>query len=149
MSVGVDLLDSDHRVLMNIINSLAEIARGPRTPRNAERIGNTLDTLVTYTKSHFGREEKVMVASGFPGLDAHHGEHENFIRDVGEMSERIGRDEEGAVGELAAYLKSWWEHHILIQDMACREMPYLAKMCLMCVPHQTLPWVSSCPICGR
>ena len=120
MSVGVDLLDSDHRVLMNIINSLAEIARGPRTPRNAERIGNTLDTLVTYTKSHFGREEKVMVASGFPGLDAHHGEHENFIRDVGEMSERISRGEEGAIGELAAYLKSWWEHHILIQDMAYR-----------------------------
>ena len=65
MSVGVDLLDSDHRVLMNIINSLAEIVRGPRTPRNAERIGKTLDTLVTYTKSHFGREEKVMVVSGF------------------------------------------------------------------------------------
>ena len=118
MSVGVHLLDSDHQVLMNIINSLAEIAAGGHTPRRAHRIRKALDTLVNYTKGHFGREEKVMGVCGFPALDAHHEEQQNFIYDVSAMSERISRNEGGAVDDLVAYLKNWWQHHILIQDKA-------------------------------
>lgn len=118
MSVGVELLDSDHQVLMNLINSLAGIAGGAHTPRNADHMKKALETLVRYTKSHFGREEQVMEACGFPALASHHDEHLRFIDDVNEMAERVAANDLGAVGELVEYLQNWWHHHILIQDKA-------------------------------
>ena len=120
MSVGVPLLDSDHQVLMNIINSLEATAR---SPRERDRTDEHFQTLMRYTTSHFGREEEVMTACGFPTQDSHRKEHLRFIQEIEDLARRVGRgNNTKAVDELFAYLSDWWNHHILIQDMAYR--PY-------------------------
>ena len=120
MSVGVPLLDSDHQVLMNIINSLESTSRSPRGRPHTD---GHFQMLMRYATSHFGREEQVMAASGFPAQDSHHQEHLRFAREIEELAGHIGHDNDSkAVDDLFAYLRDWWNHHILIQDMAYR--PY-------------------------
>ena len=115
MSVGVPLLDSDHQVLMNIINSLEVTAR---SPTGRDRTDEHLQTLMRYTTSHFGREEEVMAACGFPAHESHHNEHLRFKQEIDGLARRVGRgNNTKAVDELFAYLCDWWNHHILIQDM--------------------------------
>lgn len=68
MSVGVPLLDADHKIFTDIINELEHCARYPDR-RDAAR--DALGRLVEYARYHFEREEKVMAACGYPGIDDH------------------------------------------------------------------------------
>lgn len=121
MSVGVPELDADHRVLMKIIDELALNSENPACTKDLRRC---LHALLHYAEFHFGREETVMVACGFPAFDHHKEEHQAFTRLMQDLA--LHFDDEVAPAtrivndELQEYLKDWWNHHILIQDMAYR-----------------------------
>ncbi len=121
MSVGIPELDADHRVLIKIINELV---------LNSENLAHTkvlrqcLYALLRYAEFHFGREEKVMVACGFPAFDHHKEEHHAFTWQMQDLV-RCFDDEvlpaaEIVNDELHEYFKDWWNHHILTEDMAYR-----------------------------
>ena len=126
MSVGVDQLDNDHKGLIDVINDLAAESSGEG---RAAVLRQSLVSLRRYAETHFGREEQVMRACGFPGLQGHHGEHEDFVTMIGEVTERLEADPEGAAAgvrdELVDYLKTWLNQHIMIQDMAYK--PYVEE----------------------
>ena len=116
MSVGVALLDSDHRALIGFINDLHD---GLESGDEIAALGETLGRLVAYIEFHFSREEKVMKACGFPHLDAHQDEHEEFTRHIHDVHARYRREADAAMTRgLLDYLKDWLNHHILIQDKA-------------------------------
>lgn len=120
MSVGVPLLDSDHKVLMDIINSIEDTARSPKQHAHLEE---SLQTLIQYTIKHFGREEKIMRACGYAALHSHLDEHLRFSFEIQGIVPRIrGGNDSKAVQKLLVYLRDWWNHHILIEDKAYR--PY-------------------------
>jgi hemerythrin-like metal-binding protein len=120
MSVGVPALDSDHRCLIRIINTLKDVDH-----QHADRVVDTaLNSLIAYCRYHFAREEQVMRGCGFPALDFHRGEHEGFARFVSGLRQRYAnRTESAMIEELRDYLTRWLRHHILIQDMAFK--PYV------------------------
>ncbi len=93
MSVGVPLLDADHKIFIDIINELEHCARYPDR-RDAAR--DALGRLVEYARYHFEREEKVMAACGYPGIDDHHHEPEKFAQYMGEVALRFGTDRDAA-----------------------------------------------------
>lgn len=121
MSVGVPELDDDHKGLIRIINQLAENV-GEESRRNVVR--QCLVALMRYAETHFAREEQVMVACGFPGLEVHQGEHRTFVADIKALTARFEEPSQELTAlvsdELLNYLKSWLNHHILIEDMAYR-----------------------------
>jgi hemerythrin len=118
MSVGVPLLDADHRLFVDVINKLDENANFPMRRMAAK---NALDTLVRYARYHFDREEAVMAACGYPGIEGHKEEHAAFTVYIGRAVERFDADPNaGLDATLPDFLKSWLTHHILIQDMAYR-----------------------------
>lgn len=120
MSVGVDLIDSDHKALIDLINRLHDGMGGKTGGQSPQEV---FDTLIAYTEIHFAREEKVMQACEFPGLPTHLDEHVDFTKRVYEIREKFLEDDESPVtGELLDYLKNWLNAHILIQDMAYK--PY-------------------------
>jgi len=121
MSVGLPILDSDHRALFRIVNQLHDHAE---SGAKDEVLGAIFDSLIAYIEFHFAREEKVMKACGFPGLPAHNDEHADFTRYIYEMRARYaGVHDPALTQELLEFLKGWLNTHILIQDMAYK--PYI------------------------
>ena len=121
MSVGLDELDNDHKVLIKVINDLDANA-GNESRRDVVR--QCLIALRRYAEFHFAREEKVMSACSYPNLDIHKGEHRDFVKRIQDVTARFDDGSEDAAGivnrELLDYLKDWLNHHILIEDMAYR-----------------------------
>jgi hemerythrin len=121
MSVGVPELDDDHKKLIAIINRLAEQSSG--APRQAI-LRQCLFALRRYAEAHFGREEKVMTACGYPELGRHKDEHQRFVERIREITERFDQDPDQEAGlvddDLLEFLRDWLTHHILIEDMAYR-----------------------------
>lgn len=119
MSVGLDELDDDHKQLISIINRLGEDYRAEDRHAAVQQL---LRALQRYTEYHFAREEKVMLACGYPELEEHQGEHRGFIDKIKEMTQRFDSDPEAAAEsvneQLLSFLKGWLNHHIMIEDKA-------------------------------
>jgi hemerythrin-like metal-binding protein len=119
MSVGVGRLDQDHRVLIDLINRLAD---GGAAERDAAAIAEVLAALVAYTRFHFRREERVMAACGYTDLDHHRDEHRLLADEVDHLQARFVADPAAVPpAELLLFLTDWLNHHILLQDMAYRD----------------------------
>ena len=123
MSVGVPELDEDHRVLIRIINQLAD------SRENGDHVAilrQCLYSLLRYAEFHFAREEKVMAACDFPGFTHHKEEHRAFTAHMKDLAEALDADEppvaEIVNQDLLYYLKDWLNHHILIEDMSYRKL---------------------------
>jgi len=141
MSVGVPILDSDHRALFRIVNQLHDYAE---SGAQDDVLGAIFDNLIAYIEFHFAREEKVMQACGFPALAPHLEEHADFTRTIHELRERYtGAHDPALTEELLEFLKDWLNVHILIQDMAYK--PYVlaeddtreAALVVPGVPHKS------------
>jgi len=115
MSVGVPALDSDHKALIDLINSLHEDLQFDE-PRS--RLDSVFEQLSMYVDYHFAREESVMEACGFPATDAHQDGHRQLAQDMRYFRDRHIRGGESQIGqELLNFLKDWLNRHILMQDM--------------------------------
>lgn len=108
-SVGIKVIDDDHKKLMQLINNLQSSVLYP-TDEAFERAA--LDELVAYTKYHFKREEEMMQEYGYPDFDDHKKQHEAMIETVGRYLERYEKDREGTILELNLMLKDWLIKHI-------------------------------------
>lgn len=108
MSVGNSALDKDHQKLIGMINDLDQTA-----PDFMELFNAVLD----YTTGHFEREEAHLEAIGFPGLDAHRVQHDDFADQVAAMLKQYRAQAfEDDDTRLKDFLWSWLKGHILIED---------------------------------
>ncbi len=121
MSVGVPQLDSDHKAIIGHINRLHESLR---SGSGAADLGEIFDKLIDHIESHFAREEQVMEAGGYPGLEDHRAAHDGFAEDIRTARDRWRGDANLplALG-LLVYLRVWFDHHVLLLDMNYR--PYV------------------------
>lgn len=118
LSVGVPLVDDDHKILIELINQLED---GVGDNEETAVLGTVLDALIDYTVYHFAREEKVMEACGFPEMNDHVGEHRDLTSRVRGIQRRFRDGDHDALGkETLDFLKDWLTHHILKSDMAYR-----------------------------
>lgn len=113
-AVGNAMLDSDHRILINLLNQLQDATE---TGQSRAVVGTVVNVLVEYTEHHFRREEAVMEAAGYPDLEAHRAAHRGLeertraIRDRWNAGDRSALDE-----EVMTFLKKWLTEHILGAD---------------------------------
>ncbi len=123
-SVGVDAIDNDHRILVDLIDQLHEAFIDGHVN---ETVRSILDVLVDYTHTHFDREEQLMAAAGYPDLERHKAVHAELRRQVEEVREKVLSGTAGPkVGnELLAFLHDWLYFHILEQDKDY--VPYMRK----------------------
>ena len=108
-SVGVQAMDDDHKRLLNLLDRFQtayEFHTGDEFEREA------LNELVDYTKTHFGREERLMEENGYPDLEAHRHEHREMIAKVDQFLKLYGEKGHAALGEVSEYLKDWLVNHI-------------------------------------
>ncbi|HVI52023.1 MAG TPA: bacteriohemerythrin [Candidatus Sulfotelmatobacter sp.] len=114
-SVGIESIDREHKVLVDLIDQLHEAFVNGNV---ATAIGPILSALVEYTHSHFDREEAMMAEKGYPDLAAHREVHRELRRQVEEVYDRFL--EGGAAGkmgnEVLAFLHDWLYFHIMETD---------------------------------
>jgi hemerythrin len=121
MSVGVKVLDEDHKKLVEMLNQLNDgIIAGQRRAALELVIGKMAD----YTNVHFAREERFFAQTGYPGGDAHKMEHEHLRRRVLNLQMRFESGQSLDLSmEVLNFLKKWLTNHIQGSDMEYR--PYL------------------------
>ncbi len=113
-SVGVNSLDTDHKILISLINQLDDAIRAGAA---GQTIGGVLDALLDYTDYHFAREESLMKACGYPDFDAHVRTHNTLRAQVHDIRVRYRRNPESLHGrEVLAFLKNWLTAHIVGRD---------------------------------
>jgi len=91
LSVGVRILDCDHRVLFETINEIHEAAMKDEGRR---RTGVLLRRLAGFTQTHFELEEGMMEATRYPGVTQHRLEHQ---RVMAQMKALVSRHKRGSL----------------------------------------------------
>ncbi|OAN46615.1 hemerythrin [Paramagnetospirillum marisnigri] len=116
--VGHPMLDSDHRVLISLLDQLFDAAE---TGQSRDVIENVLFVLAEYVEHHFEREEAIMAAAGFPQLEAHQREHRELAAKVNRIRDDYRHGNKRGLGdEVVDLLKKWLTGHILVSDNSYR-----------------------------
>jgi hemerythrin-like metal-binding protein len=120
-SVKIAMVDSQHKVLVDLINELhqAMMAR-----RGKESLGGVLASLIQYTKGHFATEEGLLRANEYPDLVTHKAEHERFTQTILEFQGRFQRNEVAMTIDVMDFLKDWLIKHIMGVDK--KYVPHLS-----------------------
>lgn len=109
-SVGNEVLDNQHKQLIELVNRLGSGAD----------LAEVLDGLRRYGDTHFRTEESLLEASGYPGLEEHRKFHDAFRSWLdGVMKAYRPSGEDAAVRrDIHHYLCVWLANHLLVQDQA-------------------------------
>jgi len=110
-SVGVAVLDGQHKELIRLINAL----------ENDQAVGPVLDRLAVYVREHFYAEERLMEIADYPALADHRVEHQNFkdwLAGARSEFERGALSPSDVAGTTRDYLTNWLLNHIKIVDKA-------------------------------
>ena len=114
-SVGIREIDQQHRKLVDMLNDLYEALK---KGEGRETLGKVLSDLVSYTKTHFATEERLMKLHGYPDFPTHKEKHEKITEMVLQYVEKYQSGEMKSPIEIGNFLKDWLKKHILQTDMA-------------------------------
>ena len=121
MSVGVSIIDQEHKNLVGMLNELHDAIDAKQTD---EVLGKVLDKMVAYTVYHCKHEEALFAKSDYTDATEHAKEHANLTKQVLDIQKRC---QDGATAtlstELLNFLKVWLLAHILRSDK--KYGPYL------------------------
>ncbi len=123
LSVGNDLIDNDHKHLIDIIDKANQSLQA----MSRSGLLAALDQLYKYSKVHFSLEEKIAEAVGFPEVQHLHTSHDDLLRNLGRISGEIGEQWDAPTAEhFGKFLRDWLIHHVIKEDMLLK--PYLKKV---------------------
>jgi hemerythrin len=114
LSVGIEVFDNDHKKLVGMVNDLFDAMN---SGKGKEALSRVLDGLITYTKTHFAREEEYMTKAGYPKLAAHQKEHADLARQVLDVQKKWHEGQNAVLSmEVLNFLKNWLIKHIQGSD---------------------------------
>ncbi len=122
-SIGIEYIDQDHKKLLHLLNQFS-IAYDYAQCEEFER--EALTELVSYTKYHFKREEKLMEDYGYPGLAEHREEHQAMIDTVEDYVKIYNEQGHDSLKQVTNLLTFWLINHIKESDKQYRD--YLQEL---------------------
>lgn len=119
-SVNIREIDEQHKKLVGLINDLFDaMTQG----HGKEVLGKVIQGLVDYTVFHFGTEERLFQAHGYPETAQHKAEHERFTQKVLEFKKGFDAGTALLTKDILKFLSDWLNGHILVVDK--KYGPYL------------------------
>lgn len=116
LSVNVGTIDADHKRLVAMANELYEAMRGGK---GKDALGKILDGLISYTRTHFAREESYMSLHDYPKAADHRAEHAAFVKKVGEVKAKFDAGDGSVLSmQVLNFLAEWLAKHIQGSDRA-------------------------------
>ena len=113
MNVGVGIIDSQHKKLVEIVNKLHDSLKNNSFETEIRPI---YASLIDYTKYHFEAEEGIMEKAGYEDLEAHKKQHKGFVDKLVRFKSRCHQGREEIAVELSSFLSNWLISHILHSD---------------------------------
>lgn len=115
LSVGVNLIDTEHKQLFQAVNDLFDACM---QGKGRAKIAETMKFLENYTVKHFGDEENLQKKHQYPGFPMHQKLHQAFINDLESYKKQL--EEQGATIALVAkfntFVSTWLIKHISVED---------------------------------
>ncbi len=112
-SVGISVIDDEHKGFIDIINKIIAAKKHNDKP---EEVREVLYEMIKYALNHFATEETYMIKFNFPGYQLHRNEHLDFAdKAVANINKVINGDYQVA-NEILEYLKQWVLNHIQETD---------------------------------
>lgn len=118
LSVGIEEIDAQHKVLVGMINEMHEAIH---ERRGSDAVHGVLTKLGDYTRIHFAVEESLMRILGYPGYDEHKELHEELIANLQDLQHKVDTGKTAIGFELMHFLKIWLTKHIMESDQQYAE----------------------------
>lgn len=113
ISVKVDLFDTHHMQLIELINKLfRSMERGEGRPV----LLPIMDELIQYTKYHFTAEEEIFEKYNYPDKDSHITEHRAFVSKALELQNGLNEGRPVLTNDVFDFLQDWLVSHIMKVD---------------------------------
>ena len=109
LSIGNEKIDSEHKELLNIYNSMLKIT-------NREEFAHILTKMTDYGLIHFKKEEAYMKDLSYPKYVSHKNLHRDYIYKVAMYNVELMSPNPPDPKEILIFLKRWWIYHILHND---------------------------------
>ena len=114
MSVGVAILDEDHRRIMKMINMLY---LAMQEGKGKQIMTEIIHDLFAYINLYFETEEEMFDQTGYEGGPEQKAEHHKMKTKSLEMKQNFLNAPESVTPiELLVFLKDWWVNHIMHTD---------------------------------
>ncbi len=111
LSVGIAVIDSQHRRIVEYINELeSALQRNDQTS-----VGPVIEQMIDYTITHFAFEEALMERAGYKLFNEHRAVHESFTRLMQDYKKRFARGDD-VTRQLLSDLRIWLTNHIKRDD---------------------------------
>ena len=107
-AIGDADIDAQHQRLFVLAHEFSEA-----TGKAAQ--AHCAAQLFDYTREHFGHEEALMAATGYPEMEAHVAQHKHLIARLSEVSDRVANDSLSPE-DLNKFLAAWLVGHIVTFD---------------------------------
>jgi hemerythrin len=119
-SVGNHEMDSQHKVLIDLINRMHEAMR---TGKGSSELGGIFKEMVNYAQFHFSAEEKLLITAAFPDYAKQKAEHDSFIKKQKDFEAQYKAGKLALSIEVLNFLREWLTGHIQVEDK--KYSPYL------------------------
>ena len=110
-NTGIDVIDDQHKRILDYINEIVEINDGT----DRARVKQILDNIIDYTQSHFTFEESLQEEAGYNYRVPHKRVHDLFIKKIESYRARFEMGQ-SIEGELHEVLSQWLINHIQRDD---------------------------------
>jgi hemerythrin len=114
-SVGIPLIDDQHKELIRLTNDLYESCLAGEDAARVNFMAAVKGT-VDYVKYHFGVEEKLLQNVNYPELTEHKREHEAFVRHILDEVQNFQDGKKFVPNVFVRYLRDWILSHIAVAD---------------------------------
>jgi hemerythrin-like metal-binding protein len=112
-SVGVQVIDNQHKEMFKTINELIVILESMPTKEQVDKI---IDSLVAYKKFHFATEEKYFDEFGYDGAEDHKNKHNEFSAKLELLTVESNGDSVELAFKLVDFLEDWLIDHLMVVD---------------------------------
>ncbi len=117
LKIGIPQIDQQHETLVNMCNDFYQsLLQNNNSDEYKEIVRETLEKCMRYAETHFKDEEKLMLASKFPGYKAHKASHDAFVEKVDITYSDIDHLPIAEAIKFAHFLYNWIQNHIAYED---------------------------------
>ena len=114
-NTGIEEIDRDHKMLVDLINDLYEAMQDGS---GGALLLPVFSALKHYTETHFEREERFMVDCHVPDQARHLREHKQMVVKLADLENRHRRGEAAISLQTLSFLRDWLKNHICVVDRA-------------------------------